>query len=274
MTNRKQGLTIVYLILLVGSIIMVFPFLWSVLTSFKTQAESLAVPLKWMPESWDFFNYKKINETLPFVNLFLNTTLMVIFRCIFSVFLAALAGYAFARLKFPLRNFFFMMVLIPMMVPGQVFILSQYLIVSKLGLLNTVTALVIPGIVSTFGTFLLRQFFLGIPNDLEEAAILDGCSIWQIFSKIMLPLTKSGLVSVGIFTALFAWKDLMWPLIVNMSVDKLTLSAGLATLIGQYSINYPELMAGSLIAIVPMIVLFLFLQKQFIEGIVTSGIKG
>lgn len=265
---------IVYLILLVGSISMVLPFLWTLLTSFKTQAEALKVPPQIMPESWNLFNYNKVNETLPFVKLFMNTTLMVIFRCIGSVFLSALAAYAFARIKFPLRNFFFMLVLIQMMVPGQIFILPQYLIVSKLGLLNTVTALIIPGVVSTFGTFLLRQFFLSIPKELEEAGILDGCSIWQIFSLIMLPLTKSGLVSVGIFTALFAWKDLMWPLIVNMSIDKMTLSSGLVTLMGQYSINYPELMAGSLIAIVPMIVLFLIFQKQFIEGIITTGIKG
>lgn len=274
MAKRNHRLTIVYVILVAVSIIMVLPFLWSLLTSFKTQGEALRVPPQIFPESWNFSNYKKVNETLPFVKLFMNTTLMVIFRCIGSVFFSAMAGYAFARLKFPLRNFFFTLVLIQMMVPSQIFILPQYLIVSKLGLLDTVTALVIPGVVSVFGTFLLRQFYLGIPKELEEAAILDGCSIWQTFRLIMLPLTKSGLVSVGIFTALFAWKDMMWPLIVNMSIDKMTLSSGLVSLMGQYSTNYPELMAGSVIAIVPMIILFLCLQKQFIEGIVTSGIKG
>ena len=166
------------------------------------------------------------------------------------------------------------MVLLQMMVPGQIFILPQYMIVSKLGWLNSIKALAVPGIVSTFGTFLLRQFFMGLPRDLEEAAVLDGASIWKIFWKVMLPLTKPGLVSVGIFTALFAWKDLMWPLIVNMSIDKMTLSAGLVNLMGQYSVDYPQLMAGSLIAIVPMIILFLLFQKQFVEGIATSGSKG
>jgi multiple sugar transport system permease protein len=199
---------------------------------------------------------------------------MVIFRCVGSVFFSATAAYAFARLRFPLRNTLFVLVLIQMMVPGQIFILPQYLIVSHLGLQDTVTALVIPGVVSTFGTFLLRQFFLNISKELEEASILDGCSIWQTFWFIMLPLAKSGLVSVGIFTALFAWKDLMWPLVVNISIDKMTLSSGLVTLMGQYSVDYPELMAGSLITIVPMIVLFLIFQKQFVEGIVTTGIKG
>ena len=160
-----------------------------------------------------------------------------------------------------------------MMVPGQIFILPQYLIVSKLGWLDSVTALVVPGVVSAFGTFLLRQFFLSIPRELEEAAIIDGCSIWKIFWYIMLPLTKSGLISLGIFTALFAWKDLMWPLIVNTSIEKMTLSSGLVTLMGQYSVDYPQLMAGSLMTIVPMIVLFIIFQRQFMEGIANSGIK-
>lgn len=273
MTRKNQKL-IVYLILIVGSISMVLPFIWTLLTSFKTQAESLQVPPQIFPESWSLVNYKNVNEVLPFATLFMNTALMIVFRCLSAVALSALAAFAFARLKFPLRNFFFMLVLIPMMVPGQVFILSQYLIVSKLGLLNTLTALIVPSIVSTFGTFLLRQFFMGIPKDLEEAGILDGCSTWQIFSLIMLPLTKSGLISVGIFTALFAWKDLMWPLIVNMDIDKMTISSGLANLMGQFSTDYPQLMAGSMIATIPMIILFLFIQKQFIEGIVTTGIKG
>lgn len=185
-----------------------------------------------------------------------------------------MAAYAFARLEFPGRNLLFGLVLLQMMVPGQIFILPQYMIVSKLGWLNTIQALALPGIVSTFGTFLLRQFFMSLPKDLEEAAVLDGCSVWKIFWKIMLPLTKPGLVSVAIFTALFAWKDLMWPLIVNMSIEKMTLSSGLVNLMGQYSVDYPQLMAGSLIAIVPMIILFLVFQKQFVEGIATSGTKG
>jgi multiple sugar transport system permease protein len=184
-----------------------------------------------------------------------------------------MAAYAFARIKFPGKNFFFMIVLIQMMIPGQLFIIPQYNIVSKLGLLNTISALVIPGIVSAFGTFLLRQFFIGIPNELEEAAILDGCNRWQIFWKIMMPLTRSGLIALGIFTALFAWKDLMWPLIVNVSIDKMPLSSGLASLQGQYSTNFPQLMAGSMIAIWPMLLLFIIFQRQFIEGIASTGSK-
>lgn len=264
----------VYIILAVGSTIMVLPFVWTFLTSVKTQSEALSVPPTLLPDVWNFVNYKIVWNTLPFGKFFLNTTLMVIFRCIGSIFFSALAGYAFARLEFPFKKVFFAMILIQMMVPSQIFILPQYLIISKLGWLNTIKALVVPGFVSTFGTFLLRQFFMGLPKDLEEAAYLDGCNVWHTFWYVLLPLTKSGLVSVGIFTALFAWKDLMWPLIVNMSIDKMTLSSGLVTLMGQYSVDYPQLMAGSMIAIVPMVILFLIFQKQFVEGIATTGTKG
>lgn len=271
---KKRKNIPVYLVLIVMAFIMVLPFVWTILTAFKTQAEALKVPPQILPSSWSFRNFTAVMEVLPFATFFLNTFLMVVFRVLGSVFLSALAAYAFARLEFPGRNLLFGVILLQMMVPGQIFILPQYMIVSKLGWLNTIKALILPGFVSTFGTFLLRQFFMALPKDLEEAAVLDGCSIWKTFWRVMLPLTKSGLVSVAIFTALFAWKDLMWPLIVNMSIDKMTLSSGLVNLMGQYSVDYPQLMAGSLIAIVPMIVLFLIFQKQFVEGIATSGTKG
>ncbi len=271
---KKRKNIPVYVVLVVMAFIMILPFVWTVLTAFKTQAEALKVPPQILPSSWSFRNFTAVMEVLPFATFFLNTFLMMVFRVLGSVFLSALAAYAFARLEFPGRNLLFGVILLQMMVPGQIFILPQYMIVSKLGWLNTIKALILPGFVSTFGTFLLRQFFLALPKDLEEAAVLDGCSIWKTFWRVMLPLTKSGLVSVAIFTALFAWKDLMWPLIVNMSIDKMTLSSGLVNLMGQYSVDYPQLMAGSLIAIVPMILLFLIFQKQFVEGIATSGTKG
>lgn len=274
MKTKKISHIVTYFVLILGAAVMILPFIWTILTAFKTQAEALTVPPQIMPKNWSFFNFVDVSNILPFPTFFLNTFLMIIFRCLGSVMFSAMAAYAFARLDFPLKNLLFGLVLVQMMVPAQIFILPQYLIVSSLGWLNTIQALVVPGIVSTFGTFLLRQFFMGIPKSLEEAAILDGCTPYQIFWRIMLPLTKSGLVSVGIFTALFAWKDLMWPLIVNMSIDKMTLSSGLVTLMGQYSVNYPQLMAGSLIAIVPMVVLFLLFQKQFVEGIATTGSKG
>lgn len=269
----NKGNLIVHLVLIVGSVIMILPFAWMILTSFKTLAESTQMPPKIFPDTLQFSNYTEVMRLLPFDKFYINTILMLLFRVIGSVLFSAMAAYAFARLNFPGKNFFFSLVLLQMMVPGQLFIIPQFLLVQKLGLLNTVTALVIPGIVSAFGTFLLRQFFMGIPKELEEAAKLDGCSIGRTFFSIMLPLANSGLVALGIFTALFAFKDLMWPLIVNMSIDKMTLSAGLASLQGQFSTNFPQLMAGSLLAVWPMLLIFVIFQRKFIEGIATTGGK-
>ena len=269
----NKGNLIVHLVLIIGSVIMILPFAWMILTSFKTLAESTQMPPKIFPDTLQFSNYTEVMRLLPFDKFYINTILMLLFRVIGSVLFSAMAAYAFARLNFPGKNFFFSLVLLQMMVPGQLFIIPQFLLVQKLGLLNTVTALVIPGIVSAFGTFLLRQFFMGIPKVLEEAAKLDGCSIGRTFFSIMLPLANSGLVALGIFTALFAFKDLMWPLIVNMSIDKMTLSAGLASLQGQFSTNFPQLMAGSLLAVWPMLLIFVIFQRKFIEGIATTGGK-
>lgn len=264
---------IVHLCLIIGAVIMVVPFIWMILTAGKTLTESMAIPPTIFPKDFQWKNFSAVADILPFGYFYLNTALMVIGRVIGSVLFSAMAAYACARLNFPGKNIFFGMVLIQMMIPSQIFITPQYLLVQKMGLLDSVPALIIPGFVSAFGTFLLRQFFLSLPDDLEEAAVLDGASVWTIFFKIMLPLAKSGLIALGIFTALFAFKDLMWPLIVNTSMNKMTLSSGLANLQGQYTTNYPQLMAGSLLAIWPMILLFVIFQKKFIEGIATTGGK-
>ncbi len=273
MKKVSKGNLLIHIVLIIGAIVMILPFVWMILTSFKTLGESTQIPPKIFPDSLQFSNYTEVLRLLPFGQFYMNTLLMLLFRVIGSVLFSAMAAYAFARLEFPGKNFLFSLVLLQMMVPGQLFIIPQFLLVQKLGLLNTVTALVIPGVVSAFGTFLLRQFFMGIPKELEEAAKLDGCSIGRTFFSIMLPLANSGLVALGIFTALFAFKDLMWPLIVNMSIEKMTLSAGLASLQGQFSTNFPQLMAGSLLAIWPMVLLFIIFQRKFIEGIATTGGK-
>lgn len=267
--NKK----IIHTILIIGSILMVMPFIWMLLTSFKTMMESMQVPPTIMPHKFVWANYKNAVSLLPFFTFYMNTIIVIIVRVIVSSFFAAMAAYAFARIKFPGREILFMFLLIQMMVPGQIFIIPQYLMVQKLGMLNSISALIFPGIVTAFGTFLLRQFFLSLPEEVEEAAIIDGANRWQIFWHIMLPLAKPGMISLSIFTALFAWKDLMWPLIVNADLEKMPLSAGLASLIGQFSTDYPVLMAGSVIAIIPMIIIFVIFQKQFISGIAVTGGK-
>lgn len=268
--NRKW---IVHLLLIFGGIFMIVPFLWMILTAGKTLTESTMIPPTIFPEKFQWKNFIDVSQAFPFIKFYINTFSMVIGRVVTSVLFSAMAAYACARLNFPGKNLFFGMVLIQMMIPSQIFITPQYVLAQNLGILNSIPGLILPGIVNAFGTFLLRQFFMGLPNELEEAAILDGASIWHIFFKIMLPLARSGLIALGIFVSLWSFKDLMWPLIVNTSLDKMTLSAGLASLQGQYTTNYPQLMAGSLLAIWPMIVIFLIFQKRFIEGIATTGGK-
>jgi ABC-type sugar transport system, permease component len=180
--NKRNTLT--HVVLIIGAIIMIVPFLWMALTSVKTLGESIQMPPKIFPSQFYWENYPAVMGLLPFAKFYINTILMIVGRVIGSVLFSAMAAYACARLNFPGKNLFFGLVLFQMMIPGQLFIIPQFLIVQKLGLLNTVSALVIPGVVSAFGTFLLRQFFMGLPKDLEEAAKLDGCTIWQTFIRL------------------------------------------------------------------------------------------
>ncbi|MGL5259656.1 MAG: carbohydrate ABC transporter permease [Lachnospiraceae bacterium] len=272
--RAKFERTIIHIILIIFSVIMLVPFLWMALTAFKTVTESTSVnPFSFLPTKWVTDAFSTVWNNMNFILLYKNTVLLIFWRVFCACITATLAGYAFGRLEFKGKNLMFSLLLFQMMIPSQIFIIPQYVMVSRLGLTNTMFALVFPGLVTAFGTFLLRQTYMGLPAELEEAARLDGCNILQIFLHIMMPLTKSSMVALGIFTAVFAYKDLMWPLVVNTSASKMPLSAALATMQGQYSSNYPQLMAASLIACVPMIVLYLIFQKQFIEGIATSGGK-
>ena len=275
---KKKQITlhiILQMILIAGAVAMILPFVWMVLTSLKTVTESTSMnPFVLFPKEPQWENFVKVLKQNDFLRLYFNTLAMMVIRVFCAVLFSAMAAYAFARLEFPGKNFFFGLVLFQMMVPVQIFVIPQYLMVDKLGMRNTVFALVFPGLVSAFGTFLLRQFFMGLPKELEESAKLDGCNIGQTFLRVMLPLTKSGLVALAIFTALFAFKDLMWPLIVNSNADAATLSSALAKISSAYSVNYPQLMAASVLAIWPMLLLYIIFQKQFIEGIAQTGIKG
>ena len=275
MKKKEKILKMVkHLVLFIGAIIMLVPFGWMILTAFKTNSEAMQMnPFVIFPSEWRTDSFVSVAEKMDFVRLYINTLLMIFGRILCAVLTATMAGYAFGRLKFRGRNFCFGLVLFQMMVPGQIFIIPQYLMVSKIGMLNTIFSLIFPGLVTAFGTFLMRQAYMGLPKELEEAARLDGCNIGQTFLHVMMPLTKSSMVALGIFTALFGFKDLMWPLIANTEESAMPLAAALAKLQGQFSSNFPELMAASMIACIPMIVLYLIFQKQFIEGIATSGGK-
>lgn len=269
--NRTRLL--IYIALAAGAVLMLFPFVWMLLTSLKTAGESVQIPPTIFPKEVVWSNFERAIGSLPFARLYLNTALLIVFRVLCAVAFSSAAGYAFAKLHFKGRNLFFSLIVMQMMLPSQIFIIPQYQMLAKLGMTNTIFALVFPGLVSAFGTFFLRQTYMGIPDEIGEAAYLDGCNRWQTFTKVMMPLTKSAMAALTIFTAVFAYADLMWPLIANTDLNKMTLSSGLATLKGQFTTNYPVLMAGSLLAMIPMIVLYLFFQKQFIEGIAMTGGK-
>jgi multiple sugar transport system permease protein len=273
--RARLSKAVIYFILILFSFIMIVPFAWMILTALKTNQEAISVdPFYIFPANgWHWENFGKVWESYNFLILYKNTLLMILFRVICACLTATMAGYAFGRLRFPGKNLMFALVLVQMMIPAQIFIIPQYLMVSKLGLLNTVTGLVFPGLVTAFGTYLLKTGYQGLPKDLEEAAAIDGCNIGQRFLRIMMPLTRSSMVSLGIFTALFAFKDLMWPMIVCTRSETTTLAAGLAKMQGQYGNDYPTMMASAVLALVPMIVIYVIFQKQFVEGIATSGGK-
>ena len=272
--KRKLVSVLIHVILIVFSITMLVPFMWMFLTACKTVSESTQVnPFVIFPKEWQWQNFSTVVNNMNFYLLYKNTLLMIFFRIVAAVLTATMAGYALGRLNFKGKGFAFGLVLFQMMVPGQIFIIPQYLMITKMNMTNTIFALVFPGLVTAFGTFLLRQAYMGLPKDLEEAARLDGCNIGQTFLFIMAPLTRSSMVALGIFTAVFGFKDLMWPMIINTDKSMLVLSSALASMQGQYASKYPELMAASLIACLPMIVIYLIFQKQFIEGIATSGGK-
>ena len=272
-TYKRRGHTIIHIILILGSVLMIFPFVWMILTSLKSRPESLMIPPVFFPSVAQWENYSEVLRTLPFGSLYINTLLMILFRVLCATVFSSMAGFAFAKLQFPCKNICFFVVLTQLMLPSQIFIIPQYLMLSDMKLLNTIFALVFPGLVSAFGTFFLRQFYLSLPNDLMEAAVIDGANIGQTFVRILFPLTKTAVMALAVFTALFAYSDMMWPLICNMQINKMTLSAGIVSLRGQHDTNFPVMMAGSTLAMIPMLVLYLIFQRQFIEGIALTGMK-
>ncbi|MEV6490704.1 carbohydrate ABC transporter permease [Actinoplanes sp. NPDC051633] len=260
-------------VLIAASLVMVTPFVWQILTSLKTLSTATSVPPTLIPDG-HWANYGRVFDLLPFGTQFFNTAFTALARTLGQVLFCSMAAYAFARLRFPGRKVLFGVFLSVLMVPPQLFIIPQYQIMSDLGWLNSLQALIVPGLFSAFGVFLLRQFFLGLPIELEEAARIDGAGPLRIYWSIVLPLARPGLVALAVLVLLWSWNDLFWPLVVNTDPDKMTLSAGLASLQGQYLTDYPILMAGSLLASVPVIAVFVFLQRQFIQGIAQTGIKG
>lgn len=263
-----------YPVLLIGGMLMIFPFIWQIIMSLSTQAEVTSVPPTLLPSEPQFQNYAEVFEVLPFVNQFSVSVGVTVIRVLGQIVLATMAGYAFARMTFRGNKILFALFLSILMVPTQIYVIPQYEIVRSLGLLNTIAGIAAPGVFSAFSTFLMRQHYLGMPKELEEAARLDGCNPWQIYWRIMLPLSGPAIGSVTILTTMASWNDLLWPLVVATYDKKMPLSVGLATLSGQYTTDYPLMMAASLMAMLPIIILFVLLQKRVVNGLAHSGMKG
>ena len=265
----------IYALVACGGALMIIPFLWMLSTSLKTTAQSMAFPPEWWPRPFVWENYTGIYEYMPFFTFLFNSIKITFFVLVGQLLTCSLAGYAFAKLRFPGRRPLFLLLLSTMMIPSQVTLIPVFIIMKYLGWINTHYALIVPAFFgSVFGTFLLRQFFLGLPNDLEDAARIDGCSPFGIYWRIMLPLAKPSLATLGIFTFMGTWNDFMRPLIYLSDMDKMTLPVGLALLSNHQDIRIPLIMAGAMLSLLPILVLYIFGQKYFVRGIALTGIKG
>jgi len=265
---------VAHTVLVAAAVVAAGPFLWEALTSFKSLGESTQVPPTWLPSTWHAGNYGDVFDGVPLWDQLANSVINAVARTAGQLLFCSMAAYAFARIEFPGRKLLFGLFLSVLLVPTQLLVIPQYQIMQDLGLLNTLPALFLPGMFSAFGTFLLRQFFLALPAELEEAARIDGANPLRIYWSVMLPLARPGLVALGILTFIWSWNDLLWPLIVNTDAEKMTLSVGLASLQGQFATNYPVLMAGSLLATLPVLIVFVIMQRRVIEGIALTGSKG
>ena len=270
----KRGQWRIHTLLIIAAAFMVVPFIWQILSSFKTSNEVSSLPPTLFPASPTIEGFETFFGSVPFWAQFAVSAVSLILRVVGQVLVASLAGYAFARLRFPGRNIVFALFLLMLMVPSQLFLLGQFDLMKGLGLLNTLPALAIPGMFSAFGTFLMRQAFITMPKEYEEAARLDGAGTLRVFWSVMLPMARPTVAALAVLTSLYSWNDLLWPLIVTPAGDFRPLPVGLASMQGQFGTDYPALMAGALVCTLPLVIVFLVLQRQFFAGIASSGLKG
>lgn len=264
-----------YVGLSLGSIIMVIPFVWMISSSLKTNVELFYFPPRWLPKHWLWQNYVEVFRSFPFAQFIVNSMKISTLSTLGQLLTCAMAAYCFARFRFPGRDVLFTILLSTMMVPGQVTMIPVFMVMRALGWVDTHYPLIVPSYCGgAFGTFLLRQFFLTIPNELEDAARMDGASRASIFWQIFLPLGKPALATLGLIAFMNNWNNLLGPVIYLQSRDKMTLSVGLALFKGQYTTKYNLLMAGALISVLPILIMFILAQKYFVQGITMTGIKG
>lgn len=276
-TNKRSVGLAWYSGLLAISVIFVAPLLWMVITSTKDRNEGLRIPPTWWPAEPTTRAYQTILGTdsqAPVLTWFFNSLFAATVHTVLVLVVASCAAYPLARLEFPGKRLIFGLIISTLLVPTFALLVPNYLIVDTLGWVDTLWALIVPGAASAFGVFFLRQFFLSLPPDLEEAALLDGANHFQIFSRVVLPLSKPALATLAVLSFLANWNEFVWPVYVIFSPENMTLPPGLATLQSAYQIDYPVLMAGAFVASVPVLILFAFTQRYVIEGVSRSGLKG
>lgn len=274
-SNKEKCLTVLkYILLIVIFIIVLFPLIWLVVNSFKTEKEIIGFPPTLLGTEYTLKSFIRIFKNIPFGTYIKNTVIFAGGSTILAVLFDSAAGYAFARLNFKGKDKLFILVLLTMMVPFQVMMIPLFLESHFLGLLDTYMGLILPKATSAFGIFMMRSYFAALPKDLEEAARVDGLSELGIFTKIMLPLVKPGVLTLAIFHLMNNWNDLLYPLMMTSSTKMRTLSAGLALFVGEHATTYygPQL-AGALISIVPLLIVYIFFQKYFVASVATSGMK-
>ncbi|MEQ8671611.1 MAG: carbohydrate ABC transporter permease [Aggregatilineales bacterium] len=266
-----------YSILCLVALAMIVPFIWMVSTSLKPSGAEFAYPPQILPTSFNLENYKNLFTLVPFGRYFLNTIIVTFFTVFGQIIICSMAAYAFARLKFIGRDVLFVLYLATMMIPFQIILIPLFLIVFGLGWVNTYQGLIIPGISSVFGIFLLRQAFMSVPGDYQDAARIDGASEFVIYWRIFLPLNGPALATLGVFSFMGTWTDLLWPLLIARDQDMRTLELGLAyfnsSLSAFQQTNWPLVMAAAVVLMLPVLLVYIFAQRYFIEGISLSGVK-
>lgn len=267
---RTALLTLSVLLL---STAMLLPLVWMVLTSLKPEAEIVQFPPRLFPHSLTFQHYADVWDRIPFARLYLNTIVFAGGVTVLSLLFDSMTAYALARLNFRGRHVVFVLILVMLMLPFQVTLVPLYDLLANLGWTDTLHGLIVPRATNAFGIFFLRQFFLSLPKDLEEAARVDGAGEFRIYRQIVLPLAGPALLTLALFHFMYNWNDLLWPLLINQDADRQTLPSGLAQFMGQHVVEYGLLMAASVLALLPVIVFFLLIQRRFVEGVATTGIK-
>jgi multiple sugar transport system permease protein len=273
---RKFGDWVTLIFLAVIAVLTLMPFVWVISTSLRTPAESFTVPPEWIPIDMDFSNYSRVFDEIPFWSQIGNSFVITLSVVAGQLVTASLAGYAFARLRFPGRNVLFWIVLATLMIPGQATIIPVFILISRVfGLNDTLWALIIPGLSTAFGTFLLRQYFLQIPNDFEEAAMIDGANQWQIFRRIYFPLASPGLAILAVLTFNAKWNDYFTPLIFMNTKERFPITLGIVDLQGYMATgSISVVLAGIVLSTIPVIIIYIFGQRYLIEGLMMGGLKG